>query len=61
MKYYIKYAIDGRYVVEVEADSLEEALDKADEKYCNADFGALEDIIDAEIVRVEDENENPIW
>ena len=44
MKYYVTYRIDARYVTEVEADSLEEAKKKADEEWCDADFGAAQDI-----------------
>ena len=44
MKYYVTYRIDARYVTEVEADSLEEAKQKADEEWCDADFGVAQDI-----------------
>lgn len=60
MKYYITYRIDARYIVEVEADSAEEALEKSEEKYYGADFGEAEDI-DGEAVIVEDENGNFVW
>ena len=39
MKYYVTYKINARYVAEVEADSLEEAKEKANEEWCDADFG----------------------
>lgn len=60
MKYYVTYRIDARYIAEVEADSLEEAKRKADEKWCDADFGAAQDI-DGEPIIVEDENGNFVW
>lgn len=60
MKYYVTYKIDARYVAEVEADSLEEAMKKADSAYYDADFGAAEDI-DAERIIIEDENGNFVW
>ena len=60
MKYYVTYRIDARYIAEVEADSLEEAKRKADEKCCDADFGAAQDI-DGEPIIVEDENGNFVW
>lgn len=60
MKYYITYKIDARYVSEVEADSVEEALKKAEEEYCDADFGEAEDI-DGEPIIVEDEDSNFVW
>jgi phosphomannomutase len=60
MKYYVTYKIDARYIVEVEADNLEEARKKANEEFCDADFGVAEDI-DGEDIIVEDENGNYIW
>ena len=60
MKYYVTYRSDARYVAEFEADSLEEAKRKADEKWCDADFGAAQDI-DGEPIIVEDENGNFVW
>lgn len=60
MKYYVTYRIDARYVTEVEADSLEEAKKKADEEWCDADFGASQDI-DGEPIIVEDQDGNFVW
>jgi phosphomannomutase len=60
MKYYVTYKIDARYVAAVEADSLEEAMKKAEEEYIDADFGVAESI-DAEQIIVEDENGNYIF
>lgn len=60
MKYYVTYRIDARYIAEVEADSLEEAKKKADEKWCDADFGVAQDI-DGESVIVEDQDGNFVW
>lgn len=57
MKYYVTYRIDARYIAEVEADSLEEAKKKADEEWCDADFGAAQDI-DGEPIIVEDQDGN---
>lgn len=57
MKYYVTYRIDARYIAEVEADSLEEAKRKADEEWCDADFGAAQDI-DGEPIIVEDQDGN---
>ena len=56
MKYCVTYRIDARYITEVEADSLQEALDKAYDEYIGADFGEARDI-DGEVVFVEDEND----
>ena len=60
MKYCVTYKIDARYVAVVEADNLEEARKKADEEFCDADFGVAEDI-DGEDIIVEDENGDFIW
>lgn len=60
MKYYVTYKIDARYIAEVEADSIEEALEKADSEYCDADFGVAQDI-DGESIIIEDENGNFVW
>ena len=60
MKYYVTHKLDARYIAEVEANSVEEALKKAECKYIDADFGAAEDI-DGEAIIVEDENGNFVW
>jgi phosphomannomutase len=60
MKYYVTYKVEARYIAEVEANSLEEAMEKAESEYIDADFGVAEDI-DGEAVVVEDENGNYIW
>lgn len=60
MKYYVTYKIDARYIAEVEADNLDEAMEKAEEEFVDAYFGAAEDI-DGEKIIVEDENGNYVW
>ena len=60
MKYYVTYKIDARFIAEVEADSIEEAMDKAEDAYMDADFGVAEDI-DGESIIVEDEKGNYVW
>lgn len=60
MKYWVTYKIDARYIAEVEANSIAEALDKGLDKYYEADFGEAE-MIDAEETYVEDENGNFVW
>ena len=60
MKYYVTYKVEARYIAEVEADNLEEAMKKAEWEYMDADFGVAEDI-DGEKIIVEDENGNFIW
>lgn len=60
MKYYVTYKVEARYIAEVEADSLEEAMREAESKYIDADFGEAIDI-DGEAIMAEDENGNYIW
>jgi len=60
MKYRVTFKIDARYSTEVEADNLEEARKKANEKYFDADFGEANDI-DGEDIIIEDENDNCVW
>ena len=60
MKYYVTYKIEARYVAEVDADDVDEARDKAIDKYMNTDFGEACDI-EAEPIIVEDENGNYVW
>ncbi len=42
--YYVTFKVEGRYVAEVQADSIEDAKAKANDKYFDEDFGALSDI-----------------
>lgn len=60
MKYYVTYKIEARYIAEVEANNIEEAMEKAEIEYCDADFGVAEDI-DGEKIIIEDEDGDFIW
>ena len=57
MKYYVTYKVEARYTVEVEAGSIEEASEKADCEFFDADFGVAEDI-NGEEMFIEDESGN---
>ena len=59
-EFYVTYRIDGRFVACVLAKNLKEALDKAEEKYCEAEFGVLTDIEGKPII-VEDQDGNFVW
>ena len=59
MKYYITYKIDAKYVAEVEADSIDEAIEIANEEFFEADFGDAEDI-DGKVVMTECDNNGDI-
>jgi hypothetical protein len=60
MKYYVTYSFHATYTAEVEAESIEDAMDKSKDEYYDADFGEAQNI-DGEVIRVEDENENIVW
>ena len=60
MTYYVTLKVEGRFVAEVDAASIEEAKQMAMDQFCDADFGQLEDI-EGESVIVEDENGNFVW
>ena len=60
MKYYVTYRIEARYIAEVEANTLEEAMKKAEYKYYDADFGLARDI-EGEAIIAEDENGNYVY
>ena len=60
MKYYVAFAVDGRYVAEVEADNLRDAKYEAIDSCGNADFGELRNV-DAEMIVVEDESGAYVW
>lgn len=60
MKYYVTFKVDARYVAEVRAENIEDAIRKATECFQEADFGAAEDV-DGEEIIVEDENGNYVW
>lgn len=60
MTYYVTMKISGRFVVEVEADSIEEAKQEAGYRFSEADFGELEDI-DGEPISVEDQEGDYVW
>ena len=44
MMYDVTVKVEGRFVAEVDAASIEEAQRKTMDQFCDADFGSLEDI-----------------
>lgn len=56
MKYWVTYKIEARYTAKVDADSIEEAIDKSRDEWYDADFGEAEDI-DGEPIIVETDRE----
>ena len=56
MTYNVDFVINGHfYVDDIEADSIEEAIEYANDVFNMTDFGALWDV-DGEVYSVEDEN-----
>ena len=60
MTYYVTYKIEARFIASVKADSIAEALEVANERFTDADFGVAEDI-DGEPLIVENEDGNYVW
>ena len=56
----VTFKVEGRFIVGVKADTVDEAKKLAVDKYYDADFGALEDT-DGEPVVVEDSEDNYVW
>ena len=60
MTYYVTYKVEAQFVAPVDADSIEEAMKKAQGRFADADFGEAADI-DGEPIIVEDENGDYLW
>lgn len=58
--YWITFKVDARFECPIDADSMEEALEKAEGRFADADFGEAVDI-DGEAIMAEDEHGNIIW
>lgn len=54
-KAYVTFKVEGRFIAEVDADTIGNALEKARVLYYDADFGVLEEI-DSEPIIVESED-----
>ena len=60
MTYYVTYKIDARFTACVEADNVEEAKQKADDVFTDADFGDAHEV-DGDKIIVENENRDCVW
>ena len=57
----VTYKIDARYDVEVEANTVEEAISKAKERYYDADFGEARDVDGDVIIVANDETDEYLY
>lgn len=53
--FFVNMKINGRFIAEIPANSIDEAKEKAEQAFVDADFGDLTDV-DGNIVNIEDEN-----
>lgn len=60
MTYWVTFKIDARYTTVVEADSLAEALESAQDNYYDANLGECSDV-DGYAISATDENDNIVW
>ena len=60
MEYYVTFKVDARFVAQVEANSVAQAIAEARERFIDADFGEAQDI-DGEEIIVEDEHGDFVW
>lgn len=60
-KYWVTRRVDARVVISVEANSIEEALEKSEEKMMDFEFNDLDEIVDDYPIVVEDEKGNFVW
>ena len=58
--YYVTYSIHARYVAEVKAESINEALSLADDMFMVANFGQATDI-DGTAVCVDNDDDDCVW
>lgn len=58
MKYNVVYTIEEKYVADIEADSIQEAMNKAKAKYLNVDFKTK---LDSSCNRIMVCDENGFW
>lgn len=59
MKYYVTIAVEGRYVAEVEANSIEEAKELGWSEFMDADLNEME-CVGSQPIIIEDE-EDIVW
>jgi hypothetical protein len=61
MKYFVNVRIDGCYTAAVNAKDIDEAIEKAQEKYAKKNFGEDVYLLDGfEVMSVEDEDGNEL-
>ena len=60
MTYDVTFKVEARFEASVDADSIEEAMQKAQGRFADADFGETVDI-EGEPIIIEDENGDYLW
>ena len=60
MDFYVTFRVDARFIAVVNADDVETALEEAEQRFFDADFGEAE-CIDGKAIIVEDQNGNFVW
>ena len=60
MTYFVTFKVEARFVVSIDAEDIESALDEARNRFTDADFGEAEDI-EGEPIIVENEAGNYVW
>lgn len=60
MNFYVTYKVKAFYTTCVKANDLDEALEFAEGKFLEADFGEAEEI-EGETVYAEDQDNNRVW
>lgn len=60
MIYYVTIRVDGRYVAKVEADSVKDAINLAEDEFMTANLNEME-YVESETVMVEDEKGDYVY
>jgi len=58
--YYVTWKVEGRFTAEISANTVDEAIEKSRDKWCDADFGELEEI-DGEPIVCQDNDGNYLF
>ena len=59
--YWVTRKVNARVIIKVEAENVEEALEKSEEEMMNFEFNDLDEIVDDYPIIVEDDKGNFVW